>query len=162
MCRQHRLRLDPLDPLLALLDPLRQIPQKEVDQHATDLPRGARLAVLSAQRRRDALDRHDRRGAYGDLLAGGAADEELARAEGARERGGVREQAEVVQDLRDAVVGEHGQLRDAAREERVRIRGAGVAWVERGPGLRGQDLRALPEENCFPTNGQGVGGERRE
>ena len=134
MHRQHRLRLDALDPILPNLDPLRQIPQEKVDQHATDARGG-----------RDALHGDDRRGAYGDLLAR-AARKFFVRLERAHERGGVGEEPEVVQDLRDAVVCEHRELADAAREERVWI---AVGWRGEGcPGLGDQDLGAFPEEDC--------------
>jgi hypothetical protein len=140
---EHRLCLDTLDTILALLDPLGQIPKEKVDEHATHaLPR----APIRAQRSRDALDRHDRRSAYGHLLARRGAGPELgARLEQADERGRVGQEPEVVQDLRDAVVGEHRQLRDPPREERVRVlvgpRGEGR------PGLRDEDLGAFPEED---------------
>ena len=134
MHRQHRLRLDALDPIPPDLHPLRQIPQEKIDEHTTGARGGG-----------DTLHGDDRRGAYGDLLAR-AAREFLVRLEGAHERGRVGEEPEVVQDLRDAVVCEHGELADAAREERVWI---AVGWRGEGrPGLGDQDLGAFPEEDC--------------
>ena len=68
VCGEHRLRLDPLDPILPHLDPLRQIPKEKVDQHAAH-PR-ARTPVR-AQRSRDAFHSDDRRGADGHLFPRG-------------------------------------------------------------------------------------------
>ena len=137
--RQQRLRFDPLDPILPNLKPLRQIPQEKINKHA------ARARARGAQSRSDALDSDDRRGAYGDLLAR-AAREFFVRLEGAGERGAVGEDAQVVQDLRDAVVGEHRQLADAVWEERVWISVGGRG--EGCPCLGDQDLCAFPEEDC--------------
>ena len=156
MRRQHRLRLDALDPVLAFLDPLRQIPQEEVDEHAAN--RTVLAAVGSgAEGRGDALDGNDRRGAYRDFLSRYAGGEHLARPKLLHERWRVCQQPQVMQDLRHAVVREHSQLSDAAREERVRLwrryvllRVAGRRRRgKRRPRFRGQDLRALPEEDCF-------------
>ena len=62
------------------------------------------------------------------------------------ERGVVGEYPEVVQDLRDAVVREHGELADAVRKERVWI---GVGGRGEGcPGLGYHDLGTFPEEDC--------------
>jgi len=125
---EHRLRLDPLDPIFPLLDPLRQIPKKKVDEHAAHP--GASPSVR-AQRRRDAFHGDDRRGADGHLFprgvdpvaaAAAAAWKLDARLEQADEGGRVGQQTEVVQDLWDAVVREHRELGDPAREERVRVR----------------------------------------
>jgi hypothetical protein len=140
--RQQRLRFDPFDPIPSNLKPLCQIPQKEINKHAAG---SARAAVRGAQSRRDAFDSDDRRGAYGDLLAR-AAREFFVRFEGAGESGGVGEDAEEGQDLRDAVVGEHGQLAYTVWEERVWV---GVGGRGEGcPGLSDQDLCAFPEEDC--------------
>ena len=68
VCGEHWLRLDPLDPILPHLDPLRQIPKEKVDQHAAH-PR-ARTPVR-AQRSRDAFHSDDRRGADGHLFPRG-------------------------------------------------------------------------------------------
>ena len=129
---EHRLCLDTLDTILAHLDPLGQIPEEKVDEHTTHaLPR----APIRAQSSRDALDRHDRRSAYGYLLARRRAAPELGtRLEQADERRRVGQEPEVVEYLRDAVVREHRQLRDPPREERVRVLVG--ARGEGRPGLR--------------------------
>ena len=100
MHRQQSLRFDPLDPVRPNLKPLRQIPQEKINKHA------ARARARGAQSCSDALDSDDRCGTYGDLLAR-AAREFFVRLERTGERGMVGEDAQVVQDLRDAVVGEH-------------------------------------------------------
>jgi len=100
--RQHRLRFDPLDPIFAHLEPLSEVPEEKVDQHAAHRAG----AAVAAEGGGDALDGDDGRGTYGDLLAG-AAREFLVRFERTDERGRVGEQAQVVQDLWDAVVREH-------------------------------------------------------
>jgi hypothetical protein len=51
-----------------------------------------------------------------------------------------------VEDLRDAIVREHGELADAVREERVWI---GVGGRREGcPSLSYHDLGTFPEEDC--------------
>lgn len=68
VCREHGLRLDPLDPIFPHLDPLRQIPKEKIDQHAAH-PRAR--APVRAQRSRDAFHSDDRRGADGHLFPRG-------------------------------------------------------------------------------------------
>lgn len=121
---EHRLRLDPLDPIFPLLDPLRQIPKEKIDQDAAHSRTGP---SVRAQRRRDAFHGDDRRGADGHLFPRGvdpvgAARKLDARLEEVDEGGRVGQQTEVVEDLGDAVVGEHRELGDPAWEERVRVR----------------------------------------
>jgi hypothetical protein len=70
------------------------------------------------------------------------------------ERGGVGEYSEVVQDLRNAVVREHGELADAVREERVWVGFAGRR--EGRPSLGYHDLGTFPEEDCVRTHDQCV------
>jgi len=135
MCGEHRLRLDPLDPIFPRLDPLRQIPKEKVNQHAAHSR--ARPPVC-AQCSRDAFHGDDRRSADGHLFPRGvdpaAAARKLdARFEKAYERWRVGQQAEVVQDLWDAVVREHRQLGDPAWEERVWV--GVIARGEGRPGL---------------------------
>jgi hypothetical protein len=139
---QHRPRFDPFDPILTHFKPLRQIPQEKVDKHAAGT---RRCAAVCAQSRSNTFHSDDRRGAYGDLLAR-TAWKFFVRVEGRDERGGVGEYSEVVEDLRDAVVREHGELADAVREERVWI---GVGGRREGcPSLGYHDLSTFPEEDC--------------
>jgi hypothetical protein len=110
---QHRLRFDTLDPVLTYFKPLRQIPQKKVDKHAA----GTRWrAPVRAQSRGDTFHSDDRRGAYGDLLSR-TGRKFFVRLKGTDERGSVGEYSEVVEDLRDAIICEHGELADTVWEE---------------------------------------------
>jgi len=140
---QHRPRFDTFDPILTHFKPLRQIPQEKVDKHTAGTHR---RAAVCAQSRSNAFHSDDRRGAYGDLLAC-TGRKFFMRLEGRDERGGVGEYSEVVEDLRDAIVCEHGELADAVRKERVWI---GVGGRREGcPSLGYHNLGTFPEEDCF-------------
>jgi hypothetical protein len=139
---QHRPRFDTFDPILTHFKPLRQIPQEKVDKYTAGTHR---CAAVCAQSRSNTFHSDDRRGAYGDLLAC-AVWKFFVRVERRDERGGVGEYSEVVEDLRDAIVREHGELADAVREERVWI---GVGGRREGcPSLSYHDLGTFPEEDC--------------
>lgn len=142
MCRQHRQRFDTFDPILTHFEPLRQIPQKKVDKHAAGTHR---RAAVRAQSRSNTFHSDDRCGTYGDLLAR-TARKFFVRLEGTDERRVVGEYSEVVEDLRDAIVCEHGELADTVREEWVWI-GVG-GWGEGCPSLSDHDLSTFPEEDC--------------
>lgn len=146
--RQHWPRFDTFDPIFTNLKSLGQIPEEKVDEHTAGVAPercAAAVVVVRAQSGGDTFDGDDRRGAYGDLLAC-AGREFFVRFQGGDERGGVGEYSEVVQDLGDAVVCEHGELADAVWEERV-WNGLGGRG-EGCPGLGYHDLGTFPEEDC--------------
>lgn len=141
VCWQHGPRFDTFDPILTHFKPLRQIPQEKVDKHTASTHR---CAAVCAQSCSNTFHSDDRCGAYGDLLVC-TGWKFFVRVERRDERGGVGEYSEVVEDLRDAVVREHGQLADAVREERVWI---GVGGRREGcPSLGYHDLGTFPEED---------------
>ena len=142
MCRQNFSRLEPLDALLANLDLLRKVPQIKVNQHAAHLLR----TRGPHHRATHALDGDDACRADAHLLARAGYEWRVLAQERTQGRW-VGQDAEVVQNLWDAVVCEHRQLvhRGAvcAGEEWVRVSGRGR--VEGCPSFGNEDLRAFPE-----------------
>jgi hypothetical protein len=107
------------DNLPALLNPLRSVPQIEINQHATHghvYPTHSsyshRLLVLVSKSEdlvSNLLNRNDTRSPDADLFLG-PVFEVVSRFEESEEGRRVGEDFEAVEDLRDAVVCEHGQF----------------------------------------------------
>lgn len=124
VCWQSRLSSYSFGGVLACFDSLCKIPQIEINHHtanvhATIPPLVLRLSHLGYLVP-DLLDGEDARCADTQLLPRAVRDGVMV-FEDLDKRRRVIEYAEVVQDLRDAIVREHGQLADARGEERVGI-----------------------------------------
>ena len=107
------------DNLPALLNPLRSVPQIEVDQHATHghvyptHPFYSRRLLVLVSKSEDLVsnlfNRHDTRSSDADLFLGPVFEVVPGFEEGEEGRR-VGEDFEAVKDLRDTVVCEHGQF----------------------------------------------------
>ena len=143
------------DDFITFLNPLRSVPQIEINQDATHghvypVLRGGRgvsdLFILVSEGKDlvpNLLYRDDTRSPDTHFLLR-SVFKVVSRFEEGNEGRWVYEDFEVVEDLWDAVVGEHGQLVNASTWKYW----VGHSWCggeERGPGLCYQDLGSLEE-----------------
>ena len=159
MHRQHCARLHALDAALPTLHILSKVPQIKVDHYAAHSVHPCPTIISvplfrdkPGNRAADAFHRDDARCADAQLLTT-PRRERCPSLKYLDECGRVCEDAEVMQDLRHAVVGEHRELVycGCGREKRVRRRW--VLRVECSPCLRDEDLCALPDVYYITVRG---------
>jgi len=156
--------IDPLYFVLPSLDSLGQVPKIKINQHAVDLfpwsspdvaPQPQDLVPHS-------LDTHDACCSQADLLVR-PRQNVLAIPQLFAQRRRVHKYAKMMEDLGDAVVGEHCQGGDTRAgtvgEERMRARG--VCGKEGGPRFGHENLGTLPEEDPVSAEGSLVSKTRK-